>query len=115
MAIGFAVDYSAHVAHAYVTSDKATANERVIEALSTLGASVLMGGEWYTVDDTAVKRKASAGVAQKLREEIGRLVENCKRKQKQGKKTWDLANKKKYSSTSIEYRSIDPENMSKKI
>ncbi|PFX34181.1 Patched domain-containing protein 3 [Stylophora pistillata] len=44
MAIGFAVDYSAHVAHAYVTSKKATANERVVEALSTLGASVLMGG-----------------------------------------------------------------------
>ena len=94
MAIGFAVDYSAHVAHAYVTSDKATANERVIEALSTLGASVLMGGEWYTVDDTAVKHKASAGVAQKLREEIGRLVENCKRKQKQGKKLETLRTKK---------------------
>ena len=45
MAIGFAVDYSAHIAHAYVMSDKDTANERVVEALSTLGASVLMGGE----------------------------------------------------------------------
>ena len=46
MAIGFAVDYSAHIAHAYVMSDKDTANERVVEALSTLGASVLMGGEF---------------------------------------------------------------------
>ena len=45
MAIGFAVDYSAHIAHAFVTSAKEVANERVIEALSTLGASVLMGGK----------------------------------------------------------------------
>ncbi|XP_074625467.1 patched domain-containing protein 3-like isoform X3 [Acropora palmata] len=44
MAIGFAVDYSAHVAHAYVVSNKATPNERVVDALATLGASVLMGG-----------------------------------------------------------------------
>ncbi|KAK3754819.1 hypothetical protein QZH41_002138 [Actinostola sp. cb2023] len=44
MAIGFAVDYSAHIAHAYVMSPKETAEERVIEALRTLGASVLMGG-----------------------------------------------------------------------
>ena len=45
MAIGFAVDYSAHVAHAYVVSDKTTANERVVDALTTLGASVLLGGK----------------------------------------------------------------------
>ena len=45
MAIGFAVDYSAHIAHAFVTSEERTANERVIDALSTLGASVLMGGK----------------------------------------------------------------------
>ena len=44
MAIGFAVDYSAHIAHAYITSKKATANERVVDALTTLGASVFMGG-----------------------------------------------------------------------
>ena len=44
MAIGFAVDYSAHIAHAYITSNKVTANERVVDALSTLGASVFMGG-----------------------------------------------------------------------
>ena len=44
MAIGFAVDYSAHIAHAYITSNKATANERVVDALTTLGASVFMGG-----------------------------------------------------------------------
>ncbi|KAL9968875.1 hypothetical protein ACROYT_G021018 [Oculina patagonica] len=43
MAIGFAVDYSAHIAHAYVISNKVTANERVVDALSTLGASVAMG------------------------------------------------------------------------
>ena len=45
MAIGFAVDYSAHVAHAYVVSSKATPNERVVDALATLGASVAMGGK----------------------------------------------------------------------
>ena len=46
MAIGFAVDYSAHIAHAYVTSNKVTADERVVDALSTLGASVFMGGKF---------------------------------------------------------------------
>ena len=45
MAIGFAVDYSAHIAHAYVVSNKVTPNERVIDALRTLGASVFMGGK----------------------------------------------------------------------
>ena len=45
MAIGFAVDYSAHIAHAYVFSNKLSANDRVVDALSTLGASVLMGGK----------------------------------------------------------------------
>ena len=44
MAIGFAVDYSAHIAHAYITSNEATVNGRVVDALSTLGASVFMGG-----------------------------------------------------------------------
>ncbi|PFX34089.1 Patched domain-containing protein 3 [Stylophora pistillata] len=44
MAVGFAVDYSAHVAHAYITSNEETANKRVVEALSTIGASVFMGG-----------------------------------------------------------------------
>ncbi|KAJ7372816.1 Patched domain-containing protein 3 [Desmophyllum pertusum] len=43
MAIGFAVDYSAHIVHAYVMSNKLTANERVVDALSTMGASVFMG------------------------------------------------------------------------
>jgi len=46
MAIGFAVDYSAHIAHAYIMSNKETADERVVDALSTLGASVFMGGKW---------------------------------------------------------------------
>lgn len=44
MAIGFAVDYSAHIAHAFVVSEKETANKRVVDAVSTLGASVFMGG-----------------------------------------------------------------------
>ena len=45
MAIGFAVDYSAHIAHAYVVSNEVSANKRVVDALSTLGASVFMGGK----------------------------------------------------------------------
>ena len=44
MAIGFAVDYSAHIAHAFVTSKEETANKRVVDAVSTLGASVFIGG-----------------------------------------------------------------------
>ena len=44
MAIGFAVDYSAHIAHAFVMSEEQTANKRVVDAVSTLGASVFMGG-----------------------------------------------------------------------
>ena len=45
MATEFAVDYSAHIAHAYITLNKGTANERVVDALSTVSASVFMGGE----------------------------------------------------------------------
>ena len=45
MAIGFSVDYSAHIAHAFVMSQETTANDRVIEALGTLGSSVFMGGK----------------------------------------------------------------------
>lgn len=45
MAIGFAVDYSAHIAHAFVMSEEDTPNKRVIDAVSTLGASVFMGGK----------------------------------------------------------------------
>lgn len=44
MATGFAVDYSAHIAHAYITSNEGTVNGRVMDAMSTLGASVFMGG-----------------------------------------------------------------------
>lgn len=44
MAIGFAVDYSAHIAHAFVMSREETADQRVVESVSTLGASVFMGG-----------------------------------------------------------------------
>ena len=47
MAIGFAVDYSAHIAHAYVISEKGTADERLVDSLSTVGASVFMGGRFW--------------------------------------------------------------------
>ena len=44
MGIGFSVDYSVHVAHAFVKSKKKTSRGRVIEALETMGSSVAMGG-----------------------------------------------------------------------
>ena len=44
MGIGFSVDYSAHIAHAFVKSEKKTTELRVREALETMGSSVAMGG-----------------------------------------------------------------------
>ena len=44
MAIGFCVDYSAHVAHSYITSDAANSKQATQSALRTIGASVFMGG-----------------------------------------------------------------------
>ncbi|KAK3235294.1 hypothetical protein CYMTET_54490 [Cymbomonas tetramitiformis] len=45
LAIGFAVDYSAHVAEAFFTGNpKLSADERAMQALSEQGASVLNGG-----------------------------------------------------------------------
>jgi predicted RND superfamily exporter protein len=45
MAIGYSVDYSAHVAHAFVVSDAHGNDGRIIRSLSTVGISVLMGGK----------------------------------------------------------------------
>jgi predicted RND superfamily exporter protein len=47
MAIGFAVDYSAHLAHSFVFSNKNNPEERIVDALRTVGASVMMGGKIY--------------------------------------------------------------------
>ncbi|XP_028412075.1 patched domain-containing protein 3-like isoform X2 [Dendronephthya gigantea] len=44
MAIGFAVDYSAHVAHYFVFSAEETPEDKAIHALKNAGASVIMGG-----------------------------------------------------------------------
>ena len=44
MSVGFTVDYSAHIAHSFVTSTAQTVNDRIIEALANVGGSVLMGG-----------------------------------------------------------------------
>jgi len=44
MGIGFSVDYSVHVAHAFVKSKRRTSRGRVIEALYIMGSSVAMGG-----------------------------------------------------------------------
>lgn len=41
--IGFTVDFSAHISYAFVSSKKSTANERVIDALFSLGYPVLQG------------------------------------------------------------------------
>ena len=45
MAIGFAVDYSAHVAHSYLLAEGDTPEQRMINALSSIGTSVFMGGK----------------------------------------------------------------------
>ena len=45
MAIGFTVDYSAHVAHSFVFSTESNPEKKVINALKTVGASVIMGGK----------------------------------------------------------------------
>ena len=47
MAIGFAVDYSAHVAHSFVVSTESNPEDKVINALKTVGASVIMGGKKF--------------------------------------------------------------------
>ena len=47
MAIGFAVDYSAHFAHSFVFSTEKNPEEKVIAALRTVGASVLLGGKLF--------------------------------------------------------------------
>ena len=49
MAIGFSVDYTCHIAHAYMISKADTPEKRVIDALSTMGVSVLNGGKCDTV------------------------------------------------------------------
>ncbi|KAL1248941.1 hypothetical protein QQF64_022259 [Cirrhinus molitorella] len=41
--IGFTVDFSAHISYAFVSSKKSTVNERVVDALFSLGYPVLQG------------------------------------------------------------------------
>lgn len=47
MAIGFSVDYTCHVAHAFMISKKPTADKRVMDAVTTMGSSVLNGGKCF--------------------------------------------------------------------
>lgn len=49
MSIGFSVDYTCHIAHAYTISTKDSPEERIVEALTTMGSSVLNGG-MYIID-----------------------------------------------------------------
>ena len=44
MAIGFCVDYMAHIAHGYVVSPMETPEERMVHSLSSIGGSVMKGG-----------------------------------------------------------------------
>lgn len=48
MAIGFSVDYSAHIALSFLKSDETTPEKRVIHALGSVGASVTLGGMWLS-------------------------------------------------------------------
>ncbi|XP_075067333.1 patched domain-containing protein 3 [Mixophyes fleayi] len=41
--IGFSVDFSAHISYAYVSSQKSTANERMTDALHSLGYPIVQG------------------------------------------------------------------------
>ncbi|XP_066545237.1 patched domain-containing protein 3-like [Amia ocellicauda] len=41
--IGFSVDFSAHISYAFVSSTKANVNDKAVEALFTLGYSILQG------------------------------------------------------------------------
>ena len=45
MAVGYSVDYSAHVAHAFILSPQKTSKERAANALATVGSSVFWGGK----------------------------------------------------------------------
>nr|XP_053643838.1 patched domain-containing protein 3-like [Cherax quadricarinatus]XP_053643839.1 patched domain-containing protein 3-like [Cherax quadricarinatus] len=44
MCIGFSVDFSAHISHAYLVSEGETPDERVKDCLYTLGLPILQGG-----------------------------------------------------------------------
>lgn len=44
MAVGFTVDYSCHVTHAYLISSEETPERRVVDAMRSMGLSVLKGG-----------------------------------------------------------------------
>ncbi|KAJ6241925.1 patched domain-containing protein [Anaeramoeba flamelloides] len=44
MSVGFAVDYAAHIIHCYTTSKGKTRREKVLQSITEIGASVLLGG-----------------------------------------------------------------------
>lgn len=51
LAVGFSVDYSAHIAHAFLHSNGTSGDERARDALSSIGKSVVCGGfsTWLAV------------------------------------------------------------------
>jgi len=61
MGIGFSVDYSAHIAHAFIVSNKRTPDQRIIHALQTMGASVSMGGKLNFFCIQGVKKRPFKG------------------------------------------------------
>ena len=44
MAIGFTVDYSCHITHAYLASNKSTPEKRIVDSMVVMGVNVLKGG-----------------------------------------------------------------------
>lgn len=47
MAVGFTVDYSCHVTHAYLVCSQSSAEKRMVNALTNIGLSVLKGGRIF--------------------------------------------------------------------
>lgn len=79
MAIGYSVDYSAHVAHAFVVSSEPDNDDRIIRSLSTVGISVLMGGKSHMVYTARLDWKMLTTTHNQKRHRL--VVRSCQRYQ----------------------------------
>ena len=53
MAVGFAVDYSCHIVHAYLVSKETDPDSKMKDAISNIGATVLKGGKCKSIFNKA--------------------------------------------------------------